>query len=139
MLGKILLWLLAIVITLAAAIYQRKTGPTYPLEGSSQIAETKVSYSLGRSHGGEGDQPVIITAPDTTVTGTLTYRRYPTNDEWTEVEMIREGQNLQAYLPHQPPAGKLEYYINLQKAGTTLTIPANESVVHDLEVLYRSL
>ncbi len=53
---SILLWALALVITLASAYYQRKTGPTYPLDGIITVQNTEVHYSLTRSHGGDGDQ-----------------------------------------------------------------------------------
>jgi hypothetical protein len=129
MLKQLLLWLLAIFITLASAVYQRKTGPTYPIDGTVELAGSSITYSLGRSHGGEGDQPLVITAPDTTISGTLIFRRYKTNDSWIEVEMSREGAYLKAFLPHQPPAGKLEYHIVLRKSKTTLLIPSDENAV----------
>lgn len=129
MLHKLLLWLLAIIITLGSAVYQRKTGPTYPVDGSAQISGATVIYSLTRSHGGDSDQPVTVTAADTTISGLLVYRRYKTNDSWTELEMSRQGENIQAFLPHQPPAGKLEYHLVLQKSGITLMIPSDKNAV----------
>lgn len=126
---KILLWILAIFITLAAAIYQRKTGPTYPVEGQTQISGSIVNYNLGRSHGGDGDQPVVVTAPDTAILGILVFRRYKADDAWTKTAMIRENDNLVAYLPHQPPAGKLEYHVLLQKNDASTFVPEGENVV----------
>ena len=123
------LWLLAIIITLGSAIYQRKTGPTYPIDGNAQLSGSTVEYSLTRSHGGEGDQPVTVSAPDSNIKGALVYRRYKTNDAWTEIKMIREDENLKVLLPHQPPAGKLEYHLVLQKSGTELYLPSKENVV----------
>ena len=123
------LWMLAFLITLASAVYQRKTGPTYPVKGTSTINESQVKYKLLRSHGGEGDQPVIITAPDTTISGLLIFRRYKMDEPWTRVKMRRQGDSLIAYLPHQPPAGKLEYYIELAKGVSLVNVPANETVV----------
>ena len=52
------LWILAVLITVFSAGYQRKTGPTYPIDGETTFADTNVTYTLLRSHGGEGDQPV---------------------------------------------------------------------------------
>ncbi|MCK4288503.1 MAG: hypothetical protein KAW86_04815, partial [Bacteroidales bacterium] len=37
--------------------------------------------------------------------------------EWTEKIMIREGENLVAFIPHQPPAGKVMYEISINKNG----------------------
>ncbi|MGD9402592.1 MAG: hypothetical protein PVF95_10035 [bacterium] len=123
------LWLLAIVITLASAVYQRMTGPTYPVSGEVQLPGSKVSYELLRSHGGSGDQPVTVTVPDTTVSGSLVWRRYKTDDPWTRQRLTRVDDKLTGALPHQPPAGKIEYHIEVTRNGETLMIPGDENVV----------
>jgi hypothetical protein len=43
--------------------------------------------------------------------------------------MIRDQGSLQAELPHQPPAGKLEYYVVLEREGQQVVLPADGSVV----------
>lgn len=125
----ILLWVLALVITLASAYYQRKTGPTYPIDGATKIEGSDIRYSLARSHGGDGDQPVTLLNPGGDVTGELAYKRYKTTDEWTRLPLVRDGDTLRAWLPHQPPAGKLEYFIELDELGGTHRIPDHESIV----------
>ncbi len=122
-------WILAIIITLSAAVYQRLTGPTYPLRGSIQIEEHTATYKLTRSHGGEGDQIVEFQMPDKSYQATLFYKRYKTPDEWTLFKMWRDGNYLRGQLPHQPPAGKLEYYIIVHKAQQKWTIPPDQTVV----------
>lgn len=123
------IWILAIVMTLASAVYQRLTGPTYPVEGETEVAGSSISYDLLRSHGGPGDQPVTLSVPDKTVSGTLVWRRYKTDDRWTRQDLVRIDDNLSGTLPHQPPAGKLEYHVELTKDGETLMIPEDENVV----------
>ncbi len=125
----VFLWTLAIIITLASAVYQRVTGPTYPVSGEITIDGSKIQYKLLRSHGGEGDQPVSIACADTMVRADLYFRRYPTNEPWTTVPMQRLGDQLVAQIPHQPPAGKVEYYIVFHKGQTRLTIPEERSVI----------
>ena len=44
-----ILWILAIVITLSSVVYQRKTGPTYPVTGEVTIDGKTVTYHLMRS------------------------------------------------------------------------------------------
>lgn len=126
---SISLWLIAFLITAASAVYQRLTGPTYPMDGTIEISGSEVNYELLRSHGGDGDQPVVVTATDTSISGVLVYRRYPTDDSWIRMEMKREGNDLVSQLPHQPPAGKLEYYVQFRKGGYTVNLPGDESVV----------
>lgn len=122
-------WILAVIITLSAAVYQRLTGPTYPLRGSIQVEDYKVSYKLTRSHGGEGDQIVEFELPDTACQASLIYKRFNTEDEWTNFKMWRDGDFLRGQLPHQPPAGKLEYYILINKDRQKWLIPADQTVV----------
>ena len=133
MLKKILvsafLWIMAVVITFASAAYQRRTGPTYPIEGQTSINGSTVDFTLLRSHGGDGDQPVKIAAPDTAVSAVLVYRRYKTNDDFTRVDMLRQVDSLVAFLPHQPPAGKLEYHVELHKDNSTMNLPQKENAV----------
>ena len=117
------LWLLAAFITLATAVFQRTTGPTYPLPVSLTIDGQKVSGKLPRTHPGPGDQPVSITVPDPVFTGELTYRRYRSHDEWTTRAMTRDGAALTAPIPHQPPAGKVQYRLLLSRGGEKWEIP----------------
>ena len=111
---SILLWLIAFVLTVITAVYQRLTGPTYPVTGEVIINSEVVKYKLDRTHGGEGDHPIEISIDDETICGELLWKRYKTNDEWTSIEMTRQDKKLVASLPHQPPAGKLVYHIILQ-------------------------
>lgn len=122
------LWILAFVITVLSAVYQKKTGPTYPLSGQSQIAGQKIEYSFLRSHD-VGDQPVVIDVHQAEVKGVLVYRRINSADEWTRTDMKKEANRLQAFLPHQPPAGKLEYYVELSHAGETVRLPEGAEVI----------
>jgi hypothetical protein len=43
--------------------------------------------------------------------------------------MARSGDTLIAYLPHQPPAGKLEYQVRLKAGGEESPLPADGPVV----------
>jgi len=126
---SVLLWLIAFVLTLLTAVYQRMTGPTYPISGEAKIGGEIINFKLDRTHGGEGDHPIEISVYDESISGELFWRRYKTNDDWTKVEMVRQNGRLVSYLPHQPPAGKLIYHIILQKDGEALTLPASGEVI----------
>ena len=126
---NVLFWIIAIVITLFAARYQRTTGPTYPIKGTISFAGTKISYNLHRSHGGAGDQPVEIQVPDTSIVGILEYRHYPTSESWTSEKLVRKENELIGALPYQPPAGKIEFRIILKKGDLQISIPPKEAAV----------
>jgi hypothetical protein len=122
------LWAAAFVLTLSSAVWQRLSGPTHPARGRVTLGETDVKLRLLRSHGGAGDQPVRVLAPDTTITGDVAWRRYPTSEAWRAIPMARSGEWLEAALPHQPPAGKLEYQIRLRRGGSEAVFPTRPAV-----------
>lgn len=124
-----LYWILAVAITLAAAYYQRKTGPTRPKMVEITINNTFYSFKLLRTHGGDNDCEVSLEIPDNSINGNLYYKRFPTNDEWTEVAMTRDSVMLRADLPHQPPAGKLAYYFQLTSTNEVVDVTSDEPVV----------
>jgi hypothetical protein len=116
--GKnVLLWVIAVVFTLSLVVYQRATGPTYPLKGKVEIDGEVISYKFLRSHDTGIDAPVSIEIPDNDVSGVFAYKRYKSFDEWTQLEMIKQGGTLLAKIPSQPPAGKVEYSVSLFKNG----------------------
>ena len=99
-------WILAVVITIATVIYQRKTGPTYPVDRNIEIGATIIEASLPRSHGGSTDSEIAITVPGDDIEGLIIYKRYKTADPHDTVRMVMQGQELIGFLPNQPPAGE---------------------------------
>jgi len=126
---SILLWVIAFVLTVFTAVYQRMTGPTYPNSGEAVIGSEVIKYKLDRTHSGESDHLIEIEVKNKSVCSELTWKRYKTNDEWTSLEMIRKGNELIASLPHQPPAGKLVYYVIIQKNNEVFTLPEEGGVI----------
>ncbi len=122
-------WVLAFVVTVASAVYQRVTGPTYPLTGKVQVGDVSVPYRLLRSQGGSEDAPVGIAVSDPKVSGAVEWRRYKTADSWNTIQMHRAGDSLLARLPWQQPAGKLEYRIELTKETEKVILPEVGGVV----------
>jgi len=115
---SLLLWLLALVITLGSAYYQRRTGPSYALRGHATVGAESISYRLPRSHEGEGDATIAIPVESTGITGQVAFRRYKSTDSWQVISMTRREGELTAALPHQPPAGKIMYRVTLTAPGT---------------------
>ena len=125
----ILLWILAFLITAVSAVYQRVTGPTHAMKGSVTLAGENIDYRLERAHEGNSDQIVAIPIGNTDISGQLYYKRHNVNEEFTAVEMQRVDNSLQATLPWQPPAGKLEYYIELRRGDESRIIPGKTTLV----------
>jgi hypothetical protein len=125
---KGLFWFLAVVITLASAVYQRMTGPTYPLKGSTVVDGTEIRYELPRSAETSDDAVVAVPAP-ATLEGWFEWKRYPTDDAWTRVPLTREGGELVGRLPKQPAAGKVAYRVSVGAGAGDAVLAGKEPVV----------
>lgn len=112
--NSLILWILTIVLTLGFSVYQRRTGPTKPVRGSVEIASEKIKYSLIRTHETTADAAVRIKVENPEIKGFYKYRRYKSYDQWTEAPMVRDGNELVAYIPKQPAAGKVMYDVFLE-------------------------
>ncbi|MEE4311726.1 MAG: hypothetical protein V2J62_07625 [candidate division KSB1 bacterium] len=124
-----LFWIIAFIITISSAVYQRMTGPTYPVRGEVVMGDDVIKYKLRRTHGGDDDHRVKIEVERDDINGSVVYRRFKTTDEWQSIAMQRDGAYLYADLPHQPPAGKLEYKVTLVHENTEASLSGDESVV----------
>lgn len=119
----ILFWLLAVLLTLTMARYQRKTGPTYPIDGTVTMQGQEIAYHFERSHGGDGDHTVTIDLPDG-YEAVLAWKRYKLDEPYNQVVMVPNEEGLlAAKLPHQPPAGKLAYHLLVRPAGSDRMVP----------------
>ncbi len=126
--GVAFLWVAAFLLMAAAAVWQRLTGPTHPRRGTAVVAGQQVKWRLLRSS--VSDQPFMVALPAPRgVTGVVQYRRYPTNEPFRDVPMSREGEDLVALLPSQPPAGKLEYSVVLSTPAGPVRVPEGEPIV----------
>ena len=143
---KSILWVLAIVITIGAAYYQRKTGPTYPKTVNANLNDLLYEIKLVRSLGLDEKPEIKLKITDKTIIAKLWYKKYKTSDEYTASEFrykvypvnsfimnkvfkINEESGFFAEIPQQPPAGKLQYYIELTDSKGTTTILKETPVV----------
>lgn len=106
---KYLIWIIAVMLTLGTAVYQRLTGPTHPVSIKVNLPGGIVKIHLPTSHGGTSDKKIRI--PVSQDNGFIKYRRFPTSEPWDTIMMQNEEGYLTGYLPSQPPAGKLEYFV----------------------------
>lgn len=104
------LWVLSFVLMAALAIYQRTTGPTYPVRGSIELDGENYKYLLLRSQDSHIDAPFEMEVPEGTK-GIIRYKRFKSHDKWTTVELQENEGELRTAIPMQPPAGKVEYQI----------------------------
>jgi hypothetical protein len=143
---KSILWFLAIVITIGTAYYQRKTGPTYPKSVNVNVNDSTYEIKLVRSLGLDERPEVRLKITDPAVQAKLWYKRFKTSDEYVssvfrykvypvhsflmnKVFRITEEKGYFAEVPQQPPAGKIQYYIELTDSKGTTTLLKDSPVV----------
>lgn len=121
----VLLWALAGIATVLCFTYQDQTGPTQPLSGSFDTAHGTVDYHFLRSETIGTDLRVMLLDPvPEDVSGTVRYRRYRSDDDWTTVPMepmsflfsrrgtTEEITGIGVALPYlEERAGKYEYLV----------------------------
>lgn len=122
---KILIWVLAIFLAVAAMIYQRSTGPTYEYKGYLENNGESLKYKLLRSQETvEGAKIELPQFEGADYTAILNYKRYQTKDAITALNFkLDENKKFIAQLPVQPAAGKIEYYITGSIGGKEFNIP----------------
>jgi len=125
---SIILWVVALMVTIGSAVYQRMTGPSYPLHGVVRLAGKEIAFRLNRN---EGQKNALVRIPtgDPAIRGWVAWRRYKTDDPWLALPMTYQDNFLQAELPMQPPAGKLAYRVLLEGGGEQKVVPDGEPAV----------
>lgn len=101
------------VITIASVVYQRMTGPTYPIRGKVEIENTEIKYKLLRTHVTDADAQMELDIANTDIRGEIKWRRFKSRDPWTTEELKRADDKLMVSIPKQPPAGKVIYEVSL--------------------------
>jgi hypothetical protein len=124
-----LLWTIATFLTLFLLVYQRITGPTYPLRGKTDVEGTKIAYRLPRTHETTAGCDVRIERISPGLRASLVFRRFKTKDPFSRIPMQIDGEHLTARLPRQPAAGKLEYRIFVSLGGDEASLTGSRPVV----------
>lgn len=120
-----LLWIIAFLLMATAAVYQRMTGPTNPKRVAYDLGGETVKAKLLRSGTTNEDAQVEVPLPPEGWTADLAWKRYPTKNDYTVVPMTQTADTLVGHLPHQPPAGKVTYYVTLRGSGEEpIRVPA---------------
>ena len=146
MIRKIVLWLCAFVITITAAIYQRMTGPTYPLKIQAAVNGQMYELRLVRSLALDERPEVKLSIDDTTASALLFFRRYPSDEPYRSASFeyqtypvtsfimnrifgIEEDKGFFASIPQQPAAGKIQYYFQVTDNNGTKTYMEQDPVI----------
>ncbi|MCI0522434.1 MAG: hypothetical protein L0Y37_02150 [Bacteroidales bacterium] len=122
-------WIIAVIITVSAAMYQRMTGPTYTKRTIVTVDGAEYKIALKRSQTNTHPCKIKIDIP-AGISGKIYFKKFRVDEEWSVSEMTHDGTHLVGELPSQPAAAKLEYYIVLlTPSGASVEISGDEPVV----------
>ena len=124
------LWIAAVVATAAAGWWQWRSGPSYPYRARIALGGAEVGVRLPRSHETTSPARVVVPARGGS-SGTLFWRRFPSEDRFAATPLAPESGALVAAIPAEPRGSKVEFYLELGAGAASLRIPANvaETVV----------
>jgi hypothetical protein len=120
---EVVLWVVAVALMIAAAGYQRRTGPSYPARGEYAVAGQTYEYRLPRNALTSADMRIAIDDPGDGAAATLYFKRYRTDDPFTSLPLAAEDDELVGFIPAQPAAGKVEYFLILEAAEGRVIVP----------------
>lgn len=139
-------WILTIIITLSAAYYQRKTGPTYPKQVDVMVNNEEYGLKLTRSLEIGSKSGIKLSIEDTTISAKIYYKRFNTSDEYQSADFKYESHPIDswlmnkvfkmtqedgyfAYVPEQAAAGKIQYYFEIYDNNGKGVYFENEPIV----------
>jgi len=129
-------WVLCVLLTAAGLVYQRMTGPTYPIsayrqwedeQGHAHIILGKLLRTQVRPDPAKLD--LIVKGFDPYPRGEVVWRKYPTSDPWKVEPMTNSTLHYRYTFPVLPTAGKLEYVVRIVAKDQTITLPEDGSAI----------
>ena len=121
-----LFWILAVVITLGTAWYQRQTGPSNPKKvrfdgkilSCPRSMRTEITPEQAMGDWEKLNKSSVLTLRATSGADVaIFYKRVRSQDNWEKVTGEVDGNGrIKFTLPSQPPAGKLAYYVTVNGA-----------------------
>jgi hypothetical protein len=126
---SIILWIVSILLMLFIGMYQRRTGPSYPIKRTEAFGSTTVKYKFSRSSltGKPLEVKVLVNGPSDSAF--LMSRLYKTDEEWSVVEMKRSGNEFSGWIRGLLPAGKMEYIVKLVVGGKSYFLNSGKTTV----------
>jgi hypothetical protein len=122
-------WFISIVVTVSVVVFQIAMGSSGPLVTKVNTGKQRFQCELRRTFVGSEDCPVILPIADIMVSGYILYRLYPSENELSKIIFTRQGDKLVARLPNQPPSGRLEYSVFLEREGVRIDVNEGKTII----------
>ncbi|MEW6013469.1 MAG: hypothetical protein AB1602_08740 [Elusimicrobiota bacterium] len=129
MLKKIFIWSVSFLIAGTIAIFQRATGPTYPVKGKCFFEDKSIKYKFPRSCTvGFDDCVGKIYKPG--LKGYVLYKRLGVEENYKKIEFVSdEGVSIFKLETNFPKAGKIEYDAYVLSEGKEFKINKDKVIL----------
>jgi hypothetical protein len=125
---SLILWTASVIIIFLAGYTERTNSPGYPVNGTTNLNYSEISYSFDTVFRGKGDYTVWIAAESRSLAGELELRDKQDTASWKIINLTRTKDILSASIPHHSPTAKVEYHIKLYDNGNTIIVPRDSNV-----------
>lgn len=123
-------YIVALIITLSAAVYQRLTGPTHPQRSKIVYFDNNYNFKLPRSSENDADCKILLPKDiPADAMPVLVWRHFPSAEKWEVTALTLNDDGWEAVLPKQPAAGKLEYFIRYNAGDGVAQTPEDTAIV----------
>lgn len=124
---KLKFWIVSIIFTILISLFQKITGPTYPVRGKIDLNGKSVKYKFLRSCTVDSKDCVLKFYGN--VDAYVLYKHYKVEEDYKRIDFKTEGDLSVTYLnTDEPKAGKIEYYV-YYKTGDKYELLNKKSVV----------
>lgn len=108
MLRRIVFIILSVICALIFAVFQRITGPTYPITGEVEINGQRLKYKLPRSCTVSSNKCGISIKSN--IDGYIMWKRFKVDESYKRIDLIQKGNESYILIPDDfNPASKIEY------------------------------
>jgi hypothetical protein len=122
---NIFYWLIAVLLTIGASVYQRVTGPTNPKKAEITINGKDYKLKFPRS-ASLSNRTMTLNIEDKSVEATLYYKTHNTDESFCPIAFEKNDKGLlTALLPEKQRLDKIDYYVTINSD----TLFANEPLV----------
>jgi hypothetical protein len=129
MFRKPLLLIISATLVVITTIYFETIAPDCPRKFNITLNDQTYTFKLPVLHQGNDECLIDIPINDTTVKGTIMYKKYNVNEPWKEQRLISMSGSLVSVFPNLNSSLKFEYYIKFITQGKSIFLANDKPVV----------
>jgi len=123
-----ILWLSAVIITLATGYIYKNSAPDFPVTGSERLEGKKIYYFLHTKYTDDNNYAVIIKSDLPALSGVVEWKMNSNSGEMETIPLTERDKLLTARLPKCGQNETITYRVILNRGNKTFALPASSFV-----------